>query len=117
MSILAPLLCVYLMKLGHICCSQNCSVAKYYAPDIDHLFFKSLSTAPALSLAVSHVCIQSIFLHHCEYWAGKDRKGAYKMLKKMLSGNFEKEVEMPFTEAEAELWGRLGPNSHKCALR
>ena len=37
-----------------------------------------------------------------------DRKGAFKSLKGMLSGDPNRPVEVPFTERDARQWGNLG---------
>ena len=53
--------------------------------------------------------LQSAFLHACEYWSRtKDAKAAYKMLQDMLKADPDRPVEVPFSEAEARLWGTYG---------
>ena len=57
----------------------------------------------------SKILLQGAFLHACEYWAQqRDKKGAYKQLEAMLKLDSERPVDMPYSEADARLWGTLG---------
>ena len=81
--------------------------------------------------AKSHTCtlgsffsfiLQSSFLHKCLFWSHtRDKRGAYKMLVEMLKTDPERPVEVPFTEAEARLWGTYhldeAPSSRRYSKR
>lgn len=55
-------------------------------------------------------------MHSCEYWtAGKDQRRAHKWLQKMLEG--DPELEVPFSEAEAQEWGNLGMKAAQSTLK
>lgn len=51
--------------------------------------------------------LQSAFMHACVYWTRTTdtKKGAYKLLVDMLRADPETPVDIPFSEAEARLWG------------
>ena len=53
--------------------------------------------------------LQSAFHHKCEYWTLiMDKRGAFKFLRIMLTGDPNRPVEVPFTEAKARLWSNFG---------